>query len=212
MSKLQCYWASTDCYHAGSSYHNPRNYNGVRDKHWIGTFNFDRGFAHEESICQFRSEAAKYGAEIVRTLHRRERTSHIFFYSHGVMHHEYAPKGQTITKEYYQVLRCFRDAVWCNRLDLQGSKILAAPSWQRTSPFCAYNSGFLSQIQHSCGLSGSTFTWHDSVWLLAISQAENDAERDLIWVKRGHHTEWDKPANTIPITVFQEYFQNWQKC
>jgi hypothetical protein len=26
----------------------------------------------------------------------------VFFDSRGVVHHEYAPQGQTITKEYYQ--------------------------------------------------------------------------------------------------------------
>ena len=36
----------------------------------------------------------------------------VFFDSSGVVHHEYAPHGQTITKEYYlEVLRCLRDAV-----------------------------------------------------------------------------------------------------
>ncbi|PNF21592.1 hypothetical protein B7P43_G12727 [Cryptotermes secundus] len=50
----------------------------------------------------------------------------IFFDSHGVVHHEYAPQGQTITKEYYQeVLRRLRDAVRRKRLDLW-----AAKSWQ----------------------------------------------------------------------------------
>ena len=35
-----------------------------------------------------------------------------FFDSSGVVHHEYAPHGTTITKEYYQeVLRRLRDAV-----------------------------------------------------------------------------------------------------
>ena len=35
-----------------------------------------------------------------------------FFNSCGIMHHEYAPEGQTINKEYYlEVLRCLCDAV-----------------------------------------------------------------------------------------------------
>ena len=35
-----------------------------------------------------------------------------FFNSRGIMHHEYAPEGQTINKEYYlEILRRFRDAV-----------------------------------------------------------------------------------------------------
>ncbi|XP_013788617.2 uncharacterized protein LOC106472507 [Limulus polyphemus] len=36
----------------------------------------------------------------------------VFFDSRGVVHHEYAPQGQTITKEYYRdVLRRLRDAL-----------------------------------------------------------------------------------------------------
>ena len=35
-----------------------------------------------------------------------------FFYSEGIVHHEYAPNGQTINKEFYQeVLRCLRESV-----------------------------------------------------------------------------------------------------
>ena len=35
-----------------------------------------------------------------------------FFYSRGIVHHKYAPEGQTISKEYYlQVLHCRRKAV-----------------------------------------------------------------------------------------------------
>ncbi|PNF33903.1 hypothetical protein B7P43_G06496, partial [Cryptotermes secundus] len=50
----------------------------------------------------------------------------VFFKSCGVVHHEYAPQGQTITKEYYQeVLRHLRDAARRNRPDLW-----AAKSWQ----------------------------------------------------------------------------------
>jgi hypothetical protein len=36
----------------------------------------------------------------------------VFFHSLGVVHHEYAPQGATITKEYYQeVLHRLRDSV-----------------------------------------------------------------------------------------------------
>jgi len=43
----------------------------------------------------------------------------IFFDSCGVVHHEYAPQGQNINKEYYlEVLCCLCDAVQRKRLDL----------------------------------------------------------------------------------------------
>jgi len=50
----------------------------------------------------------------------------IFFDSHGVVHHKYAPQGQNVNKEYYlEVLRCLHDAVQCKRPDLW-----AAGTWQ----------------------------------------------------------------------------------
>ena len=46
-----------------------------------------------------------------------------FFDSHGIVHHEYAPEGQTISKEYYQqVLRRLREAVQRKRLDMWAAK------------------------------------------------------------------------------------------
>jgi hypothetical protein len=50
----------------------------------------------------------------------------VFFDSRGMVHHEYAPQGTTITKEYYQeVLHRLRDSVQCQRPDLW-----AATTWQ----------------------------------------------------------------------------------
>jgi Transposase. len=47
----------------------------------------------------------------------------IFFDSRGVVHHEYAPQGQTITKEYYQeVFRRLHKAVQCEQLNLWAEK------------------------------------------------------------------------------------------
>lgn len=42
----------------------------------------------------------------------------VFFDIHGIVHHEYKPKGQTVTKEYYQqVLKQLCDAIHCKRWD-----------------------------------------------------------------------------------------------
>jgi len=47
----------------------------------------------------------------------------VFFDSSGVVHHEYAPHGQTITKEYYlEVLRRLRDALRRKRPNLWATK------------------------------------------------------------------------------------------
>ena len=46
-----------------------------------------------------------------------------FFDSRGIVHHEYAPDGQTINKEYYQqVLRPLRDAARRKRPDMWAAK------------------------------------------------------------------------------------------
>ena len=46
-----------------------------------------------------------------------------FFDSRGIVHHEYAPEGQTINKEYYlEVLRRLRDAVRRKRPDMWAAK------------------------------------------------------------------------------------------
>jgi len=50
----------------------------------------------------------------------------VFFDSCGVMHHEYAPQGQNVTKEYYEGVLCrFHNAVQRKRPDLW-----AAKTWQ----------------------------------------------------------------------------------
>jgi hypothetical protein len=50
----------------------------------------------------------------------------IFFDSRRVVHHEYAPQGQIVTKEYYEGVLCrLRNAVRRKRPD-----VWAAKSWQ----------------------------------------------------------------------------------
>jgi len=62
----------------------------------------------------------------------------VFFDSRGVVRHEYAPQGQTVTKEYYKGVLCrLRNAVRRKRLDMW-----AAPSRQCTCPFFASDSRF----------------------------------------------------------------------
>jgi hypothetical protein len=46
----------------------------------------------------------------------------VFFDYCGIVHHSYAPEGQTINKEYYlEVIRHLRDAIRCKRPDLWAS-------------------------------------------------------------------------------------------
>jgi hypothetical protein len=58
-----------------------------------------------------------------------------FFYSRGVVHHEYATQGQTVTNGYYERVLC-RFVMLCGQTTgPMGSKNLAPPSRQCTRPF-----------------------------------------------------------------------------
>jgi len=47
----------------------------------------------------------------------------VFLDCRVVVHHEYAPKGQTVTNEYYEGVLCrLRNAVWRKRPDLWSAK------------------------------------------------------------------------------------------
>jgi hypothetical protein len=47
-------------------------------------------------------------------LQQRQGFVDCFFYSRGVVHHDYAPQGQTVTKEYYEGVLCrLHNAVLC---------------------------------------------------------------------------------------------------
>jgi transposase len=72
----------------------------------------------------------------------------IFFDYRGILHHSYAPEGQTINKEYYlKVIRHLRDAVRRNRLDLWASR-----NWQLHHDNAPAHSSHLIQsflVKHS---------------------------------------------------------------
>jgi len=43
----------------------------------------------------------------------------VFFDCHGIVHHEFAPEGQTVNAAFYvEVLKCLRDHVRCMRPEL----------------------------------------------------------------------------------------------
>ena len=71
-----------------------------------------------------------------------------FFDSRGIVHHEYAPKGQTINKEYYlEVLRRLPDAVQRKRPDMCTGK-----NWQlhhdNAPAYFVRNNRFFGQKQY----------------------------------------------------------------
>ena len=87
----------------------------------------------------------------------------VFFDSRGVVHHEYAPQGQNINKEYYlEVLHHLRDAVQRNRPDLW-----ATGTWQLQHDNAPAHSSQLIQTflaKHNIPVVRQTLP----TWLLAI--------------------------------------------
>ena len=101
----------------------------------------------------------------------------MFFDIRGIVHHEYAPVGQRVTKEYYQqVLRRLRDAVRRKRPDLWTTK-----NWQlhhdNAPAFIAPDPVFLGETWNSSRSPTSLLSRHGSLRLLVVSEIEDDIER-----------------------------------
>ena len=93
----------------------------------------------------------------------------VFFYSEGIVHHEYAPDGQTINKEFYvDVLRRFRESVrrkdrkncgmatgsYTTTMRPHTLHILCSSFWPNTVPLSC-SSRHTHQISHRVTLSYS---------------------------------------------------------
>jgi transposase len=85
------------------------------DESWV--YGYDPETKSQSSQWKHSSSPRPKKARQVRSNVKVMLTA--FFDSRGVVHHEYAPQGQTINKEYYRdVLRRLRDAVRRKRPDL----------------------------------------------------------------------------------------------
>ena len=92
------------------------------DESWV--YEYDPETKAQSSQWKYPSSPRPKKARQVRSNVKGMLT--VFFDSRGVVHHEYAPQGQTVTKEYYEgVLCCLCNAVWCKQPDLW-----AAKTWQ----------------------------------------------------------------------------------
>ena len=102
-----------------------------------------------------------------------------FFYHEDVVHREYAPPGQTVTKEYYiKVLLQLRDAVRGKRLQLW-----ASGDWQPChNNVPAHSSSLMPSFlaKHHPGLSAPLQSRFGSLWLVAFPKAKITVEREEI--------------------------------
>jgi histone-lysine N-methyltransferase SETMAR len=137
----------------------------------------------------------------------------VFFDSRGVVHHEYAPRGTTITKEYYQeVLQRLRDSVRRKRPDLW-----AATTWQLHQDNATAHSSHLIQ----------TFLAKHSIPMVRLAPYSPDMAPCDFWLfpklkmpLKGARFESREDImqnamaqlNTIPKDAFHKCFQQWRDC
>lgn len=135
-----------------------------------------------------------------------------FFDSSGLVHHEYAPHGTTITKEYYQeVLRRLRDAVRRKRPDLW-----ATGSWKLHHDNAPAHSSHLIQnflTKHSTPVVRQPPYSPDMApcdfWLfpklkMPLKGTRFQTREDIMQNATDH-------LRAIPKEDFQRCFQQWQK-
>jgi len=135
----------------------------------------------------------------------------VFFDSSGVVHHEYAPHGTTITKEYYQeVLRRLRDAVRRKRPDLW-----AAVNWQLhhdnapahsshliQSFLAKHNTPVLRQAPYSPDMAPCDF-WLFPKLKMPLKGTRFQSREDIM------RNATDQ-LRAIPKEAFQRCFRQWQ--
>lgn len=135
----------------------------------------------------------------------------VFFDVRGIVHHEYAPEGQTVTKEYYQdVLRRLRDAVRRKRPDMGTANNwhlhhdnAPAHSSQLIHTFLAKHG--ITTVRHppySPDLSPCDF-WLFPKLKTPLKGSRFESREEII---RNATTE----LNTIPKEDFQRCFQQWK--
>lgn len=141
----------------------------------------------------------------------------VFFDSQGVVHHEYAPPNQTITKEYYlEVLRHLRDAVRRKRPNLWKSGMwklhqdnAPAHSSQLVQTFLAKHSiPVVRQAPYSPDMAPCDF-WLFPKLKMPLKGTRFESRDDIM-----RNTTME--LNSIPKEAFkrcfQQWYDRWDKC
>lgn len=135
----------------------------------------------------------------------------VFFDIRGIVHHEYAPVGQTVTKEYYQqVLRRLRDAVRRKRPDLWTAK-----NWQLHHDNAPAHSSHL--IQYFLAKHGIPVV-HQPPYSPDMAPCDFWLFPKLKTTLKGSRFESREEImqnataemNTIPKEAFQKCFRQWK--
>ena len=137
----------------------------------------------------------------------------VFFDSRWVVHHEYTPQGQTVTKEYYEGVHCrLRNAVWHKWPDLW-----AAKSWQfhhDNAPahsshliqgfLAKHNIPLIRQAPYSPDMAPCDF-WLLSKLKMLLKGTRFESREDIT-------RKVTAQLDMIPQEAFQKCFQQWQDC
>lgn len=119
----------------------------------------------------------------------------VFFYSRGIVHHEFAPEDQTVTKEYSrEVLRRLREAVRRKRRNLWESK-----NWRLhhdNAP--VHTSLMIADFLKIARSPISLFSRHGPSWLLVISKHKASLEGPSFLEPRNGYGERDDGAEGYP--------------
>ena len=145
------------------------------------------------------------------------RSGRLFFDSEGIVHHEYAPDGQTINKEFYlEVLRHLRESVRRKRLEKwrDGDWILhhnSAPA--HTSHFvqeflAKYGIAQLQQPPYSPDLAPCDFSLFPRLKKV-LKGHQFKATEDI--KRNSTKTLLDIPKEEF-AKCFQQWQQRWTKC
>ena len=135
-----------------------------------------------------------------------------FFDSRGIVHHDYAPEGQTINKEYYlEVLHRLREAVQRKRPDLWAAKNFQlhhdnAPAHfvHVIHAFLAKNSmSLVRQVSYSPDLAPCDF-WLFPKQKTILKGRRFQSREDII-------KKSTKELGSIPEEEFKRCFEKWQK-
>ena len=135
-----------------------------------------------------------------------------FFDSRGIVHHEYAPEGQTINKEYYlEILRRLRDAVRRKRPNMWAAKNFQlhhdnapAHSAHVVQAFLAKNSmPLIRQAPYSPDLAPCDF-WLFPKLKTTLKGRRFQSREDIM-------KKATEELQSIPGEEFMKCFEKWQK-
>jgi hypothetical protein len=119
----------------------------------------------------------------------------VFFNHKGVIHHEYAPDGQTVNKEYYVKILCWLCDVMCGASDLRHGRE-ATGSCTTTTPPPTHptlsRTSWLNIRSHKC--HRPPFPRHGPVWLFSIPKGENVVEGEELSRYGGDKTKYNNGA------------------